>query len=342
LEASSIGIEEVRLNGARVDTAIFTNFTRDHLDYHGSMSAYARAKEKLFLWPQLRLAVVNLDDKEGRRLARTTTAERVIGYSLCPERVDAAMRRMKRAPECIFARNLRAVADGQVFTLSTPWGNAQIETGVLGVYNIANLLAVAATLLEAGLSMRETAARLERLTPPPGRMQRYGGVSEESDDTLPLVLVDYAHTPDALESALAALRTLAETRGGRLICVFGCGGDRDRGKRPLMGKIAAAGADRLWITSDNPRHENPFIIIDDIRQGISRDAWVEIEVDRGDAIRGAILSSAATDVILLAGKGHEAHQEIAGVQYPFHDGEVASAALASWRQAVAARGEGGA
>ncbi|MDR1350047.1 MAG: UDP-N-acetylmuramoyl-L-alanyl-D-glutamate--2,6-diaminopimelate ligase [Zoogloeaceae bacterium] len=333
LEASSIGMEEGRLNGATVDTAIFTNFTRDHLDYHGSMAAYARAKEKLLRWPELRLAILNLDDEQGQHLARVTTARRIIGYSLCPERVNADVRRAGREPERVSARHLRATTNSQVFTLSTPWGDAQVETEVLGAYNIANLLAVAATLLEAGLSMRETTARLERLTPPPGRMQRYGGASDDAYDALPLVLVDYAHTPDALENALATLRPLAKMRGGRLICVFGCGGDRDRGKRPLMGEVAAAGADRLWITSDNPRHENPYVIIDDIRQGVPADTTAEMEVDRGEAIRRAILSAAQPDVILLAGKGHETYQEIAGVRYPFQDGEIVRSSLAIWRQA---------
>ncbi|MDR2625050.1 MAG: UDP-N-acetylmuramoyl-L-alanyl-D-glutamate--2,6-diaminopimelate ligase [Zoogloeaceae bacterium] len=332
LEASSIGIEEGRLNGAVVDTAIFTNFTRDHLDYHGSMADYARAKGKLFHWPGLRLAVINLDNEQGRHLARTTSARRVIGYSLCPERIDTDTGSSGRVPERVLARHLHATANSQVFTLSTPWGDAQIETKVLGAYNVANLLAVAATLLEAGLSMRETTARLERLTPPPGRMQRCDNVGSDAYAALPLVLIDYAHTPDALENALATLRQLARTRGGRLICVFGCGGDRDRGKRPLMGEIAAAGADKLWITSDNPRHENPYVIIDDIRQGVPASAAAEIEVDRGEAIRRAILSAAQPDVVLLAGKGHETYQEIAGVQYPFHDGEVARASLAIWRQ----------
>jgi UDP-N-acetylmuramyl-tripeptide synthetase len=329
LEASSIGIEEGRLNGATLDTAIFTNFTRDHLDYHGSMDAYAHAKEKLFHWPGLRLAVINLDSEQGRHLAQTTTAGRVIGYSLYAE--DVATCKAARA-EYVLARNLRTTANSQAFTLSTPWGDAQVETKVLGGYNIANLLAVAATLLEAGLSMRETAARLERLMPPPGRMQRFDGAGGDAYVALPLVLVDYAHTPDALENALATLRPLARARGGRLVCVFGCGGDRDRGKRPLMGEVAGAGADKLWITSDNPRHENPYFIIDDIRQGVPANVPMEIEVDRGEAIRRAISSAARTDVVLLAGKGHEAYQEISGVQYPFHDGEIARASLAIWRQ----------
>ncbi|MDR0674212.1 MAG: UDP-N-acetylmuramoyl-L-alanyl-D-glutamate--2,6-diaminopimelate ligase [Zoogloeaceae bacterium] len=332
LEASSIGIEEGRLNGATVDTAIFTNFTRDHFDYHGSMAAYAQAKEKLFHWPGLRLAVINLDGEEGRRLARVTTARRVIGYGLLGDLDADAPRAGTGGMERVVARHLRVTANRQAFTLSTPWGDAQIETEVLGAYNIANLLAVAATLLEAGLSMRETASRLERLSPPPGRMQRCGGASGDASAALPLVLVDYAHTPDALENALAALRLLAETRGGQLVCVFGCGGDRDRGKRPLMGEVAAAGADKLWITSDNPRHENPYVIIDDILQGVPANAPMEVEVDRGKAIRCAILSAAQPDVILLAGKGHEDYQEIGGKRYPFHDGEIARSALTTWRQ----------
>ncbi|MDR0735534.1 MAG: UDP-N-acetylmuramoyl-L-alanyl-D-glutamate--2,6-diaminopimelate ligase [Zoogloeaceae bacterium] len=341
LEASSIGIEEGRLNGAAVDTAIFTNFTRDHLDYHGTMAAYAQAKEKLFHWPGLRLAVVNLDDEEGRHLARVTAAKRVIGYGLHPEGIGADANRSGRAPERVLARQVRATANGQAFVLSTPWGDAQVETELLGVYNVANLLAVAATLLEAGLSMRDTTVRLGKITPPPGRMQRCGGARGDAYAALPLALVDYAHTPAALENALATLRPLARMRGGRLICVFGCGGDRDRGKRPLMGEVAAAGADMLWITSDNPRHENPYVIIDDIRQGVPANAPVEMEVDRGEAIRRAILSAAQPDVILLAGKGHENYQEIAGTRYPFRDGEIARSSLAIWRQTQPYR-EGGA
>ena len=311
LEASSIGIEEGRMNGFRVDTALFSNFTRDHLDYHGTMEAYAAAKEKLFLWPGLRLAIINLDDPLGLRLARASVASRLIGYSL---------EGRSELPAVLRAERLRATATGQAFELQTPWGNAAVETGVVGRYNVANLLAVAGVLLDRGLSPVETAARLAALTPPPGRMERYGGEGE------PLVVVDYAHTPDALASALAALRPLATARGGRLFCVFGCGGDRDPGKRPLMGEVAVAQADTVWITSDNPRSENPLDIIAAIRRGAP---GARVEADRARAIAEAVREAGDQDVILIAGKGHEPYQEIAGVRHPFADGEQARLALAA-------------
>ena len=320
LEASSIGLEEGRLNGARVDTAIFTNFTRDHLDYHDSMESYAAAKEKLFRGFDLRLAIVNLDNALGQHLARASTARKILGYSLAPERfaLDGIA--------LVSARGLRAMPDGQAFTLISPWGEAEVETRALGRYNIANMLAVAAALLDSGVSIAETAARLARLEPPPGRMQRYGGEQE------PLVAVDYSHTPDALENALVALRPLAQARGGRLVCVFGCGGDRDHGKRPLMGGIANKHADVVWITSDNPRSENPQAIIEEIRQGVpGGGAEIMVEADRGAAIHAAITAASAEDVILLAGKGHETYQDVAGARHHFDDGEQAIAALAAWR-----------
>ncbi|GHT95255.1 UDP-N-acetylmuramoyl-L-alanyl-D-glutamate--2,6-diaminopimelate ligase [Betaproteobacteria bacterium] len=331
LEASSIGLEEGRLNGARVDTAIFTNFTRDHLDYHGSMENYAAAKEKLFRRANLRLAIINLDNTLGQHLARATTARKVIGYSLAPEQFAQG------GIACVSARDLRDTQNGQTFTLVSPWGEAAVATPVLGRYNIANLLAVAAALLDAEVSVTETAARLSRLLPPPGRMQRYGGELEGAP--VPLVAVDYSHTPDALENALAALRPLTAARGGKLICVFGCGGDRDCGKRPLMGRIANKNADVVWITSDNPRGEDPRSIIEDIRQGVSGGgAEVTIEADRGAAIMAAIMAASAEDVILLAGKGHETYQEIAGVRHPFHDGEQANLALRAWLHQQTTRG----
>lgn len=314
LEASSIGIEEGRLNGFRVDTALFSNFTRDHLDYHGSMEAYAAAKEKLFLWPGLRLAVLNLDDALGQRLARHSTASRILGYSL-EGRQDV--------PAVVRAEALVATPAGQAFELVTPWGRAGVHTHLLGRYNVANMLAVAAVLLDRGLPVREVAERLAALTPPPGRMERYGGAAA------PLVVVDYAHTPDALHNALLALQPLAAARGGRLLCVFGCGGERDPGKRPLMGEVAVAGADAVWITSDNPRAEQPLAIIAAIRHGAPGAA---VEPDRARAIAAAVAGAAASDVILIAGKGHEPYQEIAGVRYPFADGEQARLALAAWEQ----------
>jgi UDP-N-acetylmuramoyl-L-alanyl-D-glutamate--2,6-diaminopimelate ligase len=306
LEASSIGIEEGRLNGAHIDVAVFTNFTRDHLDYHGSMAAYAAAKARLFAWGGLRTAVVNLDDELGRRLAVETGAHKVVGY--CIGAGDATVR----------AENLVATPAGQRFDLVFPDGHAAVETGLLGRYNVANLLAVAAVLHDAGIGVAEAAGRLSALTPPPGRMERIGGSGE------PLVVVDYAHTPDALENVLVATRTVASERRGNLWVVFGCGGDRDPGKRPQMGEVASRLADRVIVTSDNPRSEDPQAIIAQILAGAQ---GAEAEADRAVAIRRAVGAADARDVIVLAGKGHEAYQESLGVRTPFSDLEQARAAL---------------
>lgn len=310
LEASSIGIEEGRMNGLQVDVAVFSNFTRDHLDYHATMEAYAAAKEKLFCWPGLRTAIVNLDDPLGQKIYRESTARHVFGYAIADDREDVAAE--------IRAERLRATANGQRFVLALPNGSAEVETTLVGRYNIHNLLAVAGVLFDKGLSAEEIALRTSALTPPPGRMERLGGEGE------PLVVVDYAHTPDALENALCALREVARARGGRLSVVFGCGGDRDRGKRPLMGLVAEQHADRVVVTSDNPRREKPQEIIAEIVAGMREPLVVE---ERAAAIRQAIVEAATTDVVLLAGKGHESYQEVAGVRYPFSDIGQAQAAL---------------
>lgn len=311
LEASSIGIEEGRMNGARVDIAIFTNFTRDHLDYHGSMEAYAAAKTKLFAWPRLRTAIINLDDELGLKLVRETTAMRVLGYAIGEAKRDF--------PALVRAEELVETPFGQRFMLVLPNGRAVVDTALVGRYNVSNLLAVAAVLHDGGMQAGEVARRIAELTPPPGRMERIGGHGE------PLVVVDYAHTPDALENALGALRSVADARGGRLVVVFGCGGDRDKGKRPQMGGVAEQRADHALVTSDNPRSEAPQAIIDDVLSGMT---GADVEVDRAAAIRRAILAADQRDVILLAGKGHETYQEVAGVRTPFSDVEQAQAALA--------------
>ncbi len=318
LEASSIGIEEGRMNGARVDVAVFTNLTRDHLDYHGSMEDYAAAKAKLFTWPRLRTAIINLDDPFGQRLARETTASRLLGYTLGDAPRDFLAQ--------IKAENIEETGHGQRFVLHLPDGRAIVNTGLLGRYNIANLLAVAGVLHDAGLRVEDVARRLNELTPPPGRMERLGGQDE------PLVVVDYAHTPDALENALKALRQVATPRGGRLCVVFGCGGDRDPGKRPQMGAIAERLADRVLVTSDNPRREDPQTIIDAIVAGMTH---AETELERSTAIHRAIAEADPRDVVLLAGKGHEHYQEIQGVRSHFSDLEQAAAALAARRTAFA-------
>ena len=317
LEASSIGIEEGRLDGARVDVAVFTNLTRDHLDYHGSMESYAAAKERLFTWPRLRLAVVNLDDPFGREVARRTTATKVLGYTQTGQ--------ISERQGVVSAERVEETLNGVRFQLCAPNGRADVETGVLGHYNVSNLLAVAAVLVDAGLKPAEIAARFAELSPPPGRLEKVGGDAE------PLIVVDYAHTPDALESALNALRPVARARGAGLTVIFGCGGDRDRGKRPLMGGIAARLADRVVITSDNPRSEQPAAIVEEIRVAAPT---AEVIVDRAQAIRQTVLAAHPAEVILLAGKGHEPYQDIAGVKRPFSDLAEAKAALAARPEGV--------
>lgn len=303
LEASSIGIAEGRLNGGHIDTAIFTNFTRDHLDYHHTMEAYAAAKIRLFTWPRLRFAVVNLDDPLGAEIMRATNATKVVGYTLAEGRINF--------PAVIRAENIEDTPTGQRFLLHAPQGKVPIDTHLIGRYNLSNLLAVAAVLLDLGLPLDQVQKALGNASPPPGRMEVYGG-----QEGLPLVLVDYAHTPDALENALSALRPVAARRGGKLEVVFGCGGDRDAGKRPQMGTIATRLADAVWLTSDNPRSENPLAILADIQVGAPSATLVS---DRGEAIARAIEQAKQEDVLLIAGKGHENYQEIAGVRHKFHD-----------------------
>ncbi|MFT3849202.1 MAG: UDP-N-acetylmuramoyl-L-alanyl-D-glutamate--2,6-diaminopimelate ligase [Propionivibrio sp.] len=315
VEASSIGIEEGRLDGTRVDVAVFTNLTRDHLDYHGSMESYAEAKKRLFAWPRLRLAVVNLDDPFGAELAAASTATKVLGYTQGTGFGDRQ--------GVIRAEVVEEAVAGLRFRLSAPNGRALVETSLVGRYNVSNLLAVAAVLIDAGLNPSEVAARLAELSPPPGRLEKVGGYNE------PLIVVDYAHTPDALENALDALRGVAAARGGALVAVFGCGGDRDRGKRPLMGEIATRLADRVVLTSDNPRSEDPLAILSEIRQAAES---AEVIADRAEAIRKTIHQAHPADVILLAGKGHEPYQEIAGVRRPFSDVAEAQGALTARRE----------
>jgi UDP-N-acetylmuramoyl-L-alanyl-D-glutamate--2,6-diaminopimelate ligase len=295
MEVSSHGLVQGRVSGVRFSCALFTNLSHDHLDYHGSMANYAAAKARLFEMPGLQAAVLNLDDALGLELARRLAGRvRTIGYSLSARNVPV--------DEAI-------VAGRQVDPASLP---------VLGRFNVANALGVLGCLLARGIPVDESARRLAKLPPVPGRMQRIG------DE--PLVVIDYAHTPDALENVLQALRPVAAARGGRLAVVFGAGGDRDPSKRAPMGAIASRLAERVLVTSDNPRSEDPLAIIGEIRKGI-RGAH-EVEADRARAIESVILSSKKKDVVLIAGKGHETYQEIAGRRVHFSDEEQARAALA--------------
>lgn len=317
VEASSIGLEEGRMAGSAVDCAVFTNLTRDHLDYHHSMEAYAAAKAKLFAWPGLRAAVVNHDDAYGRQLLSQTAAQRLLAYGLSARPDD-----LPAGVAWVGAEDVRTTSQGLTAVLVFNGQRLAFSTRIIGRHNLSNLLAVAAVLIAEGLSPAEIIVKLQKLQPPAGRMACYGG------DAAPLVVVDYAHSPDALAHILSALRDVATARHGRLVCLFGCGGDRDPGKRPEMGRAAVAGADAVWITSDNPRSEDPEAILTAIAEGAPSAIRV---VDRAQAIARVIAQAVAADVILLAGKGHERTQEIRGQRFPFDDAVHAQAALATWR-----------
>lgn len=308
MEVSSIGIEEGRVDATRFTVAVFTNFTRDHLDYHGSMEAYAAAKMKLFDWPGLKVAVINLDDPFGLQiLSHINRRIPCIGYTL--NNVQAPV------DECLSGEHLRMDASGLSFEVH----GLRVQSQLVGRFNASNLLAVMASLRAYGVSLQDAARACATLQAPPGRMQTLGG------EGAPLVVVDYAHTPDALEKVLQTLREVATARGGRLLCVFGCGGDRDAGKRPLMGAVAEKNADVTMVTSDNPRSEDPAAIIEAIVAGMKVPPYVA--PDRADAIRTAIANAYPADVVLLAGKGHEDYQEIKGHKLPFSDLEQAAKAL---------------
>lgn len=314
IEASSIGIVQGRLDGISIQVAAFTNLTRDHLDYHGSLENYKQAKFALFQGHGLRGSVVNIDDAAGKELLALENIQgHRVSYSL-----DAESGANFRAEE------IQHNTNGLVFNLITPSGSAQILTGLVGQHNIANLLLVAGVLRELGWGLSRIARALAVLRPVPGRLQVVTAIGgNSSSKAQPMVVVDYAHTPDALQRALQSLRKVAD--GGRLICVFGCGGERDAGKRPLMGAIAAQFADKVVVTTDNPRSEEPMAIIDAIVAGMPNTPV--IEVDRTYAILDTIWAAAEKDVILIAGKGHETYQEISGVRRPFDDRQWAAIAL---------------
>jgi UDP-N-acetylmuramoyl-L-alanyl-D-glutamate--2,6-diaminopimelate ligase len=307
MEVSSHAIDQGRVNAVDFEVAVFTNLTRDHLDYHGTMQAYGAAKAELFAWPQLRSAVINTDDAFGRELVAGLNAN----TSCMRYAIDDASAEIR-------AGDLRSSGAGLEFALTTPWGTDTVSSPLLGRFNVYNLLAVAACLGTLGFTFTQIHAALTQLQPVAGRMNRLGG------DSAPLVVIDYAHTPDALEQALTSLRGHC---AGRLICVFGCGGERDQGKRPQMGAIAERLADSVIVTDDNPRGEDGDIIVTQIMRGFANPAIVRVERDRAVAIGLALNEARAGDVVLIAGKGHEPYQEIRGVKQPFDDLEVARRAL---------------
>jgi UDP-N-acetylmuramyl-tripeptide synthetase len=312
IEASSIGLVDHRLAGTHIAVALFTNLTQDHLDYHGTMAAYGEAKRRLFDWPGLRAAVLNLDDPFGAELAGHVRDRALDVWTYSTGR-DAR----------IAARAIAYRDGGLGFELHEGSEVVPVRSTLIGSYNVSNLLAVIGGLRALGVPLKAIAAVVPQLTAVPGRMQRV-----PADRPGPQVVVDYAHTPDALEKALLALQPFAAERAGMLWCVFGCGGDRDPIKRPLMGAIAQRLARRVVVTSDNPRHETPGFILQQIVGGLVDGAQpVSVIEDRRAAIRHAVAGADARDVILIAGKGHEDYQEIAGKRYPFSDIDEAGAAL---------------
>jgi UDP-N-acetylmuramoyl-L-alanyl-D-glutamate--2,6-diaminopimelate ligase len=334
LEASSIGLDEGRLNATRIHTAVFSNLTQDHLDYHGSMDAYGRAKRALFDWPGLRVAVVNVDDPYGERLAAELDPRVEAGQlDLWTVSVGGKPARL-RVPDWTLTDT------GLCFHVVEHLGHGassaeqQIQLPLVGEYNLYNLLSALAVVRAQGAALADAVQASAALTPVPGRMQ---SAWPEQQAGQPLVLVDYCHTPDALEKALQALQPLTRQRGGRLWCVVGCGGDRDAGKRPLMAAAAEREAGQVVLTSDNPRSENPLHILEQMRVGLVHAEQALVEPDRAAAIAHAVAQAEARDVVLLAGKGHEDYQEVAGVKSPFSDVEQGRLALQK-RQAAALQG----
>lgn len=301
MEVSSHALDQGRVNGLNFTTAVFTNLTRDHLDYHADMSAYAAAKRKLFLSANLANAVINIDDEFGRKLANEfATRLNLVTYGLA----SADLRPL------VTGRLVKQTLNTLELDIDSPWGNGRFKAALSGTYNVYNLLAALSVLCLGGMPFEMTLRRLATVSGVPGRMEFFGSPSS------PAVFVDYAHTPDALEKSLLSLREQCQ---GQLVCVFGCGGDRDPGKRPQMGRVAETCSDRVILTSDNPRSESPQGIIDAIRAGMTGTVPVEEEIDRAIAIRRAITGSGRQDIVLIAGKGHETTQEIGAVKLPFSD-----------------------
>lgn len=309
LEVSSHALEQGRVAATAFEVAAFTNLTRDHLDYHGSMEAYGAAKARLFAWAGLKAAVINIDDAFGQQLSDKLPAN-VRAWRLSSS---------GDAQADIIATNVVTSAEGVAFKLRTPWGERTIRSHLLGRFNVANLLTVIGCLGALGESFDRIIGVIEALEPVNGRMNRIGGLHG-----LPLVVVDYAHTPDALEQALTALRAHCDAR---LICVFGCGGERDAGKRPQMGEIAERLADVAIVTDDNPRGEDGDAIVTQILAGMTRPQAATVLRDREAAIRAALKMAHTGDVVLIAGKGHETYQESAGGKRAFDDMAVARIAL---------------
>ena len=325
MEVSSHGLDQGRLNGTHFDIVVLTNLSRDHLDYHKTMEAYAAAKQKLFDWPNLKLAVINRDDDFGRTLIKEAQKNNkpFLSYGISQSNSVEATKE-------ICANDMKLYESSMAMHVRTPQGEGKLQANVIGEFNAYNLLAVLGVLLGMQFKLEDALAAIAHIHPVVGRMQQCGGGKQ------PLVVVDYAHTPDALEKVLDTLRKQLpkENNTAELVCVFGCGGDRDAGKRPLMGKVVAEHADVMVVTSDNPRSEDPEKIIQQIVEGLSRP--IVVEVDRERAILQAIRHADAGDIVLIAGKGHEQFQEILGVRNPFSDEAIAKQALEKFHPLEAA------
>lgn len=317
MEVSSHGLQQGRVNSVAFKGAIFTNLSRDHLDFHGNMANYLKAKLKLFSNPTLQFVVVNLDDAASEQVLLTVNGRaKCWGFSIQGQTNSAAA-------ECLLAENIEYSNQGVSFYVR--WGHRieRVSSPVVGSFNVQNVMTLLCSLLALDWSFEQAIAQLALLEPVVGRMERFGGNGK------PTVLVDYAHTPDALEKALRSAKG-----NGALWVVFGCGGDRDTGKRPQMGQIAQQWADRVLITDDNPRNEAPQIIVEGILAGLSNRADVLVVHDRRAAIRYAIEQAGPEDCVLVAGKGHENYQEMNGIRLPFRDQDVVQEALSNWRVSV--------
>ncbi len=304
MEVSSHALDQGRVSGVHFDCAVFTNLTHDHLDYHGDMQAYADAKARLFHWPDIQCHIINQDDAFGRTLIE----QHPHSINLLRYGLD----KFHGMPE-LFADAIRYNDSGISMQLHTPYGSGQLDVTLFGEFNIYNLLATMGVLLDIGMSFDQAMQRLQQLQPINGRMQ----VIHEADR--PVVIIDYAHTPDALQQVLSSTR---QHQFGELWLVFGCGGDRDKAKRPVMGAIAENFSDHVTLTNDNPRHESPEQIIDQIRAGFRNGSTAVIELDRTQAIRHALTYATPQDVVVIAGKGHETYQQVGDSRLPYSDFDV--------------------
>lgn len=314
MEVSSHSLDQGRVAGIEFEVGVFTNLTRDHLDYHGSMENYGATKKKLFDSALSKQAVINASDPYGMTWLNSLAREKLFAYALSNES------NVKQA--LTYAKNVLFNTQGIQADVVSQWGEGRLSVPLMGDFNLSNLLAVLTTLCSIGIPFEEGLESLKKVSPVAGRMQSLGGQNK------PLVIVDYAHTPDAIEKVLMTLKKQCH---GKLHCLFGCGGDRDPGKRPLMASVAERYADVVMVTNDNPRHEDPKKIIEDILKGFSHLNKVTVQEDRARAIHEIIMNAEIEDYVLIAGKGAELFQQIGEQRIPFNDVEQAQAVLNQWQ-----------